>query len=427
MNITSKNLPQGQVEFTIEVPVIDVEKHLPKAAAQLASQVKVDGFRPGKAPYELMKQRFGEMAIYQEALDSIIRDTLFKALEQEKIEVVGQPEINLDKLAPGNPIVYRAVFTLLPKVTIKNYKNFNIKPKSVAVDDEKINKTLEQLQKMRAKESLIDAELSTGNKAVIDFTILVDKVPIDGAQQQNYPVYLGENLFLPEFEKELIGLKAGSEKEFPLSFPATYFQKNLAGKKAEAKVKVKEVYKIEKPELNDDFAKTLGGYKDMIDLKEQIKQNIIDEEKFENEQKTEMEILDAVIKESEFTDLPKLLIEGELEKMLHELQYNLSRQGMIFEDYLVQLKTTIEDLKKSFTPQAEKRIKTSLILREVGKLENISITTEELHKEIDQLVKSAVSSKTGIDYKSDSYQRYLENLLVNRKVIEKLKEYNIEK
>jgi len=427
MNITSKKLPKNQVELTIEVAIEDLDKYLKQAAQKMSQTRELKGFRPGKASYDVIKQSFGEMAIYQEAIDFIIRDTLPQAIDQEKLEIIGQPQVDIDKLAPGNPFVYRSTVTLMPEVKIKDYKDMKIKTKKVEVSEEKVNKTLEQLQKMRAKESAQDKAIEMGDKAVIDFSIYLDKVPIDGGQHKDYPLYLGEKFFVPGFEEELIGLKKGEEKEFKLKFPKEYSMKNIAGKNTEIKVTVKDVFKVEKPELNDEFAKMIGDYENMDKLKEQIKENIEQEENLQAQQKTEMEILEKIIKKSEFGELPQLMIDGELEKMIGELQSNVTQQGATFDDYLKNINKTVEDLHKDFTPQAEKRLQTSLIIREIAILEKILITEEEVQKEVDKLMQMYSDEASQKSIQSHGYKHYLENLLTNRKVIEKLREWNVEK
>jgi trigger factor len=426
MNIISKKLPKSQVELTIEVAVEDLDKYLKQATQKISQSQSIPGFRPGKAPYDIVKQKFGEMAIYQEALDPLIKDTLAKAFEQEKLEIIGQPQIDVDKLAPNNPVVYRATVTLLPKAKIKNYKNIKVKPKKIEVSEEKIQKTLEQLQKMRAKESAQDKKIEIGDKAFVDFSIYLDKVPIDGGQHKDYPVYLGENFFIPGFEEQLLGLKKGEEKEFELKFPKEYFQKNLAGKLAEFKVKIKDVFKVERPELNDEFAKMIN-FANMNQLKDHIRQNIEQEEKMQDEQRMEIEILDEIIKQSEFDELPQILIDGELDKMLAELQGNIAQQGVKFEDYLKSLKTTEENLRENFLPQARKRLQTSLIIREIAALEKISVDEKEVEQEIEQMLQKYNDENSAKQIRSDGYKRYLENLLINRKTIEKLKEWNVER
>lgn len=424
MNITTKKLPKNQVEIVIEVLVEELGEFLEKAAQKISFSKSIAGFRAGKAPYEIVKQQFGEMAIYQEALDSVIQKTLMKAIEQEKLEIVGQLQVDIEKLAAGNPIVYKATVSLFPKVKIKDYKNIKTKPKKVEVGEGDIEKTLNQLQKMRAKESVCDKAIEIGDKAVVDFFIYLDKVPIESGQHKDYPVYLGENFFVPGFEDNLLGMKKGEEKEFELKFPKDYFQKNIAGKLTEIKVKIKETYKVEKPKIDDEFAKMIN-FENLEKLREQIKENIFQEEKFKDDQRIEMEIFDQIIKEGEFGELPKVLVDAEVEKMLSELKYNVLQQGMEFDDYLSKLKTTVDDLKKNFLSQAEKRLKILLILREIASLEKIEASEDDIKREVEKLLKTYDDEEAKKNIASDSYKNYLKNVLTNQKVIGKLKEWNV--
>jgi trigger factor len=425
MKITSKQLPKNQVEITVEVPVEKLDKYLTQAVEKIAKNIKIDGFRSGKIPYNIIKQRIGEMSIYQEALDFIIRDTLFEALEQEKIDAVGQPQIDIDKLAPENPVIYRATLTLFPKVEVKDYKNISAKRKEIKAEEQTIERTLGQLQKMRAQEVVADKAVEMGDKVVIDFAITLDKVPIEGGQHKDYPAYIGENFFVPGFEENLIGMKKGEEKTFELKFPKEYFQKNLAGKNTEVKVFVKEIFQVTKPELNDEFALSIGGFENVQALREQIIKNIEQEEKTKDEQRVELEILDQIIKNSQFDEIPQVMIEGELEKMIGELRMNILQQGMDFENYLMQIKSDESKLKEGFTPQAEKRLQTSLVIRKIAELENILAVAEEIEEEVNRLLKNIQDSKEKEYVKSAGYKNYLENFITNRKVIEKLKEWNL--
>lgn len=426
MKVTTKKLPKSQVELIIEMRVEELGKYLNLAAQKISKERKIDGFRQGKASYEIIKQRFGEMAIYQEALDPLIGETLLNAIKQENLKIIGQPQVDIEKLAAGNPIVYKATISLLPFVKIKNYKNIKVQPAKIEVGNDKIEKTLEQLQKMRAKESAQDKTIEIGDKAVIDFSVYLDKVPIEYGQHKDYPIYLGEKFFVPGFEENILGMKRDEEKEFQLKFPKDYFQKNIAGKLTEIKVKIKEVYKVEKPLLNDEFAKILN-FENLEKLKEQIKNNIAEEEKFKDETRIEMEIFDQIIQQSEFDEFPEILVENELDKMLSELKYNVLQQGVEFDAYLVNLKTTIDDLKKSFMSQAEKRLKISLILQEIALLENIIAEEEEIKAEVDKLLRIYADIEYKKNIQSEAYKSYLHNLLTNQKTIAKLKEWNVEK
>lgn len=424
MTAEVKHLDKSEVELIIEVSPEEAQPHLIRVAEKLAKEIKVEGFRPGKAPYNIIKQKLGEEAILQEALDDIISQTYFEALKENKIVSVGQPKIDIQKMAPNNPLVYKATVAVLPKVKIGDYKTIKLKREQINIKDEQVDKVIEDVRKMRAKESTVDRPAQTGDKVNIDFDVYQDKVPIEHGAQKNYSLVIGENKFIPGFEDKIIGMKAGAEKAFELKFPDKYFQEKLAGKTAEFKVKCHQVMAVELPELTDEFIKDLSGNKfdSVVKLKENIKTNLEQEEKNKQEQRLEIEMLDKLVELSEFEVIPDMLIENESHKMLHELQDGIDQQGMKFEDYLVSIKKTEQQLEEEFKPQAEKRVKTAIITREIFNQEEFEVRPDEVEAEIELILKNYPNNQEfRKQLESETYKDYLKNVLGNRKVIEFLK------
>lgn len=348
MNITKKDLEKNQVELSIEVSLEEMKPHLEKAAEKMSKKTKLPGFRPGKAPYELVKNKFGEMAIYQEALDMIISDSFYKAITREKIASVGQPEIKVEKIAPGNPLSYTATVALLPKVTLGEWQTLSIKKKSIKASQEDMAKTLEQLQNMQVKESSVERAAKKGDKVEVNFEVLIEKVVIEGGKNPKYPMVIGEGRMIPGFEDKIIGMKKDDKQEFELSFPKEYFQKNLAGKRATFKVKLLSVAERELPKLDDEFAK-LMGMKTIDELKTQLSNNIKQDKESKEKQRVEGEAIQAIVKQAKIEDVPEKLIDSEVHKMSHELEHSISQQGMDMAGYLKSIKKTQEDLKKRFS------------------------------------------------------------------------------
>lgn len=430
MKITKNELPKNIVELTIELSHDELEPYLQKAAEELCSEKPIKGFRPGKAPYNVVVKQFGEMKLLQKSSQNIISDTYYKAIDQENLKIVEQPKIDIVKMAPQNPFIYKATVALLPKVDLPEYNEIKVeKIPEINVEQTEIEKVLTDLQKMRAQEKPVDREAKSGDKVEINFNTYIDNVPIDGGQAQKYPIVIGENKMIPNFEEQLIGLKKDDEKEFELTFPKEYSQKSVAGKKAKFKVKVLSVYQIDLPELNEEFAKAMG-LPSMEALKNQIKKNLQDEKQNKEKQKQELKIIEQLIEKSEFGEIPDVLVNEETHKMLHELEDNVTRQGLKFEDYLKHIKKTEKELMLDFTADALKRVKTALAIRAIAKKENISATDEEIKAEQE---KTLASYKMHPQYqgqidqlekniKSENARRYFENLIANRKVIEFLKE-----
>ncbi len=422
MKITKKDLDKSQIELTIEVSLEEIKPHLDKAANQIAEKNKIPGFRPGKAPYDLIKSKFGEMAILQAAVDSVVSETYFKAVTQEKLQTIGQPQINVEKIAPNNPIVYKATVALLPKITLGKWQDLSIKKQSVKATDEEIEKTIQELQDMNVKEKITDKAIAKGSKAEIDFEVTFDKVVIEGGKHSKYPIVIGEGNMIPGFEDNLIGMKKGEDKKFSLKFPDKYFQSNLAGKKHEFAVKILEVYERDLPKLDDAFAKTIG-FESLDKFKKQLTENITQDKDTKEQQRVEAEAIKTIIDASELADIPEILIHNEIHKMIHELEHNIEQQGMDMDGYLKSIKKTKEDLQKDFEPQAIERIKGALILRQISDEEKINISDKEIDAELtkqEEMYKDNPQAMQNI--KQPEYRTYLQNLLANQAVIKFINE-----
>lgn len=427
MKHTLKKLDKSQVELNITVEPKEYEKDLKNAAVRISERAAIKGFRPGKAPYEMVKQQVGEMNILNEALDKIIQETFFLAVKEEELETVGMPKINLEKMVPGNDLVYTATVAILPSIKLADLTKTKATKKIKSVTDEQVNEVLDNLSKMQAKEVIKNGSANKTDLVVIDMDLFLDKVPVEGGQAKDYRVYLSEDHYIPGFADELVGLKKDDEKEFSLEFPKKYYQKILAGKKGDFKIKVKEVYERVFPEINDDFAKILGK-KTVVELKELLKENLTHEAEHKAEQAFEIEIFDNLIADSEFSDLPEILIDSEKRKMYLELTHDLEKNGVSIEQYLADIKKKEEDLFKDFQTQAEKRAKASLISRQIAKEQKIEVSDKELEEEI-KLMKNIYKDNPEYveNLKRPEVKDVIKNTLINKKVVVFLKEKASEK
>ncbi|MFH1367066.1 MAG: trigger factor [Patescibacteria group bacterium] len=422
MKVEVKKLPKSQAEMTIEVSVFELQPFLTNTAGQMSKEMNFPGFRPGKAPYDMVKEKVGEAAIYQEAAEDVIRKTYPKAVIEQNLPAVGQPNITLEKLAPGNPMVYKAQVSLLPNIELGDYKKPKAKRKAIKVEQKEIDKAIKDLQKMYGKEIRVERNAAKGDKVEIDFDVFLDNVPLEGGASKNHPLVIGEGNFIPGFEENLVGMAKEQVKEFKIRFPKDYHKNDLANRLAEFKVKMLAVYKIELPGLNDEWAKMAGKFENFAELQKHFSQDLEKKKEGQADQIFEMEILDDIISKSKFEEIPELLMDSELDKMIKELEHDIMSQGMKFEDYLKAVKKTPEDLKKEFTPTAEKRIKTALIIRHIAKEEKIQVTPQEIEAEIKK-TKETYKSQPEIAKQLDSpeYKMYLSNVLASKKVMEFLK------
>ncbi|OGY56450.1 MAG: trigger factor [Candidatus Buchananbacteria bacterium RIFCSPLOWO2_02_FULL_46_11b] len=423
MKTEVKPLPRGQVELTIEISPEEFQPFLQQAAKKLSEEIKIPGFRPGKAGLDIIKSKVGEDQIWQAALEPAIKKTFIAAIEENKLETVGAPEIDAVKLAPGNPVIYKATANLLPQIKLGDYAKIKIEKKPVQVKDEQAKKVINDLQNMRAKETLVLRAIKKGDKAEIDFESFMDKIPLEHGQHQKFLLIVGGGQFIPGFEDQLIGLETGQTKNFQLKFPENYHQKNIAGKLVDFKVKINAVFSRELPELNDEFAQSLGGFKTLAEAEEKIKSNLAEEAEHEAAHRLEDEMIDKIITASQFGDIPDLLINSEAKKMTEELAYNLEQQGLKLEDYLTHLKKTQAQVLLEFAPQAIKRVKSALVVRAVAKNENLKADEAEIDEEIQKsLADCHHDPEIEKNVKNPAYLDYLKNILTARKVMARLKE-----
>ncbi|HQF57332.1 MAG TPA: trigger factor [Candidatus Magasanikbacteria bacterium] len=382
MSYTTKKLEKSQIEFTITVKPQDYEKHLKKAAQRISTRTKIKGFRPGKASYEIVKKEVGAMNILNEALEQIVQESFYQAVKKENLDTIGMPKIKIDKIVPDNDLVYQAIVALLPKVKLPDISKIKVEKKVKPVEEKHIDEVIENLRKMQAKEIIKNDKKTTAeDKLIIDMDMFLDNVPIDGGQAKDYQVYLSEPHYIPGFDKQLIGLSKDEEKEFELNFPKNHYQKHLAGKNVKFKIKVKDIYERQLPELSDELAKNLGQ-ESLAKLRELINSNLIKEAEDKANQKAEIEILDAIIEKTNFEEIPDVLIDAEKEKMFYELKKDLERNGIAIEQYLSDIKKKEKELFDDFKDQAEKRAKAALISRQTAIEQNIHIHDEEIDKEI---------------------------------------------
>jgi len=419
-----KKLPKSTVEISVEVSVPELKPYLNKAAVKISQNAKIEGFRPGKAPYNIVVQKFGEMAILQEAIDAIIFDTYYQAVKENNLITIGQPQIDLEKVAPDNPFIYKATAAVLPKVTVGDLSKIKLKREPIAVDDKQVEKVIDEIRRMRAESKPVEHAAKTGDLVKVDFDIYRDGVAIENGKSKDYPITIGENKFIPGFEDNLIGLKADEEKEFELKFPDEYFEKNLAGKPAQFKIKVSEVAEIKLPELTDDFAKMIsaGKYNTVAELKQGIKENLTEEETHKQEQRLEIGVLEEAVKISEFEELPQILIDEESHRMIHELEDSISRQGLNLDDYLKSIGKNLEEIKTGMLSQAELRAKTSILAREIYQEQKIEVTPDEVAKEVAEMSQRYPNNPDVLkQIDNETYRDYLKNVIGNRKVVDYLK------
>jgi len=427
MKISRQDLDKSKIELNVEFSVEEFNPFIQKGAEALSKEIKIEGFRPGKVPFEILKQKIGEMSILEEAAHICINNKIFSIISEniKDKQIFGQPEINITKLAPGNPLEFKITVTVLPEITIGEYKNFGFSEEKVEATEEDMNKILNDLKEMRATEKISDSGIKMGDKIIASVNLFIDKVPVEDGQNPEVTIMIGKNYFVEGFDKNLIDLKKGDKKEFNIVYPKNHWQKNLAGKSVDFKVEIKEIYNRVLPELNDDLAKDFR-FNTLDELKNNLKQTIEIQKKKEVDQKMEIKIFDKILEKSKFGEIAEDLIKNESQLMLREMEQGVVSQGGKLEDYLKSIGKTEDQLLLDFMPNAVKRVKSALILKEIAKIEKVEVSPEEIEKELETL-KNHYKDKAEIikNISSPAYRSYLENFILNQKIINNLKKWNL--
>lgn len=422
MQHTLKKLPKSIVEFTITVSPEEVNPFMEKGALRISNRIAVSGFRKGHVPYDIIKREVGEAAILQEATQDIIQKFYFEALSSEHVHTIGQPQITIEKLAPGNEFIFKATSSTLPHVKLPDFSTLSVKRTIKKIDEKDIDETLDGLRGMQAKEVVKSGKAEGTDKLVIDMDMFIDNVPMEGGQAKDHAVYLSENHYIPGFNEQVEGLSKGDSKEFTLKFPKEHYQKIFAGKEVLFKITVKDVYERQLPALDNTFAEALGQ-KDIETLRRLIEKNMQNEANQKAEQQTEIELLDTVISKCEFEEIPEVLVDSERQKMFHELKRDLDRNGVSIEQYLADIKKDEKSLFEEFRAQAEKRAQAALLSRSVAEEYKIDISEAEIDAEIENIKVHYEKDKEAIEKLKTQEVRYsIATLLQNKKVVAFLKE-----
>lgn len=424
MQITSKKLPKSQIELTVEVSVEELKPYLDRAASELSKNMNLDGFRPGKIPRPIVEEHLGKLKVLEEAVNSSVAKLYVKAMLEENIEAIGKPKITVTQVAPGNPLKFKAITAVIPEIKLAPYKEISrkIKLKKAVVKNEEVKDALEWLRNSRAKLITVKRAAQKGDRVEIDFESRLGGIKIEQGDSKNHPLILGQNQFVPGFEEKLTGMKEKDTREFHLTFPENHPKKALAGKPVDFKVTMKLVQIRELPELNDDLAKGLGNFKNLEALKASVKEGIKKELLRRATEQWRIKVVGEIAKKSQM-EIPDILIETELEKMLEEFKESIGQMELGFEEYLKKIKLTEEKLKEKWAEQALKRVRIGLVLREIAKKENIEPSEEEVKEKTSELLKDYSSPK---DIKAklspEQLKEYTKGILRNEKVFEFLEE-----
>ena len=412
MKINNKKLENAIVELTVAFDVEEWKETQKKALDKLAKKVKIDGFRPGKAPVAMVKARVSKASILEEATDMILQANFVKILDEAKVEPIAQPALSIDKVSKEE-LEVKILVPVKPEVELGEYKGLEVKKTRVTVTKKEIEEQLANYQSQFAELSVKeDGKVAKGDTAVIDFEGFVDGVAFEGGKGENYPLEIGSGAFIPGFEDQLIGMGIDKEQEIKVTFPEDYGAADLAGKEAVFKVTVHEIKEKHLPEIDDELAKdvNIDGVETLDQLKDHIKANIKSRKENENEQKFMDDIYNTLIENSK-VETSEALLNQEQEMMLQEIEQNLQRQGLNFEVYEQFTGKNKDAIKEEIKPQAEQRVKINAILAAIVEEEKLVVSDEELEAELDEVKKIFEGNMSRI-----------ENDILTRKAIDLVKD-----
>lgn len=384
-------MKKGIKEVTVKIEGKEWQDALDKAFQKKNKDAKIDGFRKGKAPKEMYIKKYGKMELYIEAGDMVLEKAYTKVLDDNKDileDVVARPEIEL-KEVDDEKIEFKFTLTLKPEVKLGKYKGLGVKKEAAEATKEEIEAAINQTRQRFAEDVLKEGPIENGNIAIIDFEGFVDGKAFDGGKDENYSLEIGSGSFIPGFEEQLVGLKEGDEKEINVTFPKDYHAEELKGKDAIFKVKIHEVKEVHIPELDKEFFEDLGM--DGIDTKEALEAYITDSIISNKNAELENKYIDELLtKASENTEveIPEVMIEEEVDRMVHQYDEYLKSQGMGMEMLFAMTGSSEEDFRKDVRPGAEKRVKERLMLEEIAKAEKIEISDDEAKEEAGKMAKN---------------------------------------
>ena len=407
-------------EIEIKVEGKEWEDAITKSFNKNVQNVKVDGFRKGKVPRNIFEKKFCKESLYNDAIDFVLQEKYATVIKDSKLIPIIQPTIDIKEI-DDEKLVLTFRITTKPEVKVEKYTKLGVKKGEVKVTEEEIKSRINSLLEQYADIVIKDGKIENGDTAVIDFEGFKDGVAFDGGKAENYPLEIGSNTFIPGFEEQLIGLKAGDEKDIKVTFPEDYAQENLKGQEAVFKIKVHEVKTKELPEMDEEFFKDLGyeGVETEEQLKDLVKADLEAKQEYELENKYVDDLLEEAAKHT-VVDLPEELVHEEIHRMMHQYEENLKMQGITLDMFYQFTNSTAEDLEKQMHPEAEKRVKYRFMLEEIATLEKVEVTDEEANKEAEDLAKKYNTTKDELLNQIGGLDA-LKYELVMQKVIEILK------
>ena len=385
MSVKVENLEHNMAKLTIEVSAEELEKALNKAYNKQKNQISVPGFRKGKVPRAMVEKMYGAEIFYEDAANELMQQTYPSAIDESGIDIVSRPTVDVVQIEKGKPFIYTAEVATRPEVTLGKYMGVTVTKIDTTVTDEEVEAELENQRNTNARTvTVTDRPVKEGDTAVIDFEGFVDGVAFAGGKGENHPLEIGSHTFIDTFEDQLVGKNVGDELDVNVTFPEQYQAADLAGKPAVFKVKINEIKAKELPELDDEFAQDVAGVDTLAEYKEEVKKNLTEKKEAEARKTKEDEAIQKIIDKSKM-DIPEAMIQTQCETMVNEFAQRIAQSGLSMDQYLQFSGMTVDQLMEQVRPEAESRIKSSLVLEQIAKDENIEVTDADIDAEIEKM------------------------------------------
>lgn len=388
MSLQVEKLEKNMAKLTIEVSAEDLEKAMQNAYQKAKGKISIPGFRKGKAPRKMIEQMYGKGIFLEDAANALIPEHYSKALSECELEIVSQPEINVTQAEPGKAFIFTADVAVKPEVVLGEYKGVEVPKAETEVTDEEVEAEIKKEQEKNSRTVTVeDRGAENGDVVTIDFEGFVNDVPFDGGKGTEYPLTLGSHTFIPGFEEQLVGTKAGDHVEVNVTFPEEYQAPDLAGKAAVFKCDVKKVEAKELPEVDDDFAQDVSEFDTLAEYKDDLKAKLAKKKADEALRAKEDAAVEKIIENAQM-DIPEAMVMTQVRQMADDFSRRMQAQGLSMEQYFQFTGLTAEKMMEDMKPQALKRIQTRLVLEKIAETENIEPSEEEVNDEIAKMAET---------------------------------------
>ena len=385
MSVQVENLEKNMAKLTIEVAAEEVEKAIQAAYLKEKGKISIPGFRKGKVPRNMIEKMYGAAVFYEEAANTLIQDNYPGAVEESGVDIVSRPTIDIVQIESGKPFIFTAEVAVRPEVKLGKYKGVQVTKIDTSVSDDEVAETLEKERNNNARTvSVTDRAVAMGDTAVIDFEGFVDGVAFEGGKGENHSLEIGSHSFIDTFEDQLVGKNVGDEAEINVTFPEQYHAADLAGKPAMFKVKINEIKAKELPELDDEFAQDVSEFDTLAEYKEDVKKRLAEQKENDAKRTKEDEAIQKIIDKSTM-EIPEAMIQTQCENMVNDFAQRIAQSGLSMDQYMQFSGLTVDKLMEQVRPEAETRIKSSLVLEQIAKEENIEVSDADIDAEVEKM------------------------------------------